>query len=69
MNWKLGQQKSPSLNREKSQKQSLIPFYSRRCDAVSWESHKKKEVGAGKVLQEIVAENSPNLVRDINLQI
>lgn len=38
-------------------------------DAVSRGSHKKTEDGTGKVLEEIVAEYSPNLVRDINLQI
>ena len=39
------------------------------CDAVSRGSHKTTEDGTGKVLEEIVAEHSPNLVRDINLQI
>lgn len=54
---------------EKTDKKELLSFYNKRCDTVSQESHKKKENGAGKVHEEIMADNSPNLVKDINPQI
>lgn len=37
--------------------------------SVSWKEEKGEEVGAENIFKEVIAENYPNLAKDINLQI